>query len=402
MDAYSIYIHIPFCRHRCAYCDFNTYANQEERIPEYIDALLSEINYITELKLERFPVQTIYFGGGTPSLLPASAMERVLKRIFECFRILPGTEISIEANPGDLSLNYLAALRETGINRLSLGMQSANPQELNFLERQHQFEDVRKAVSWSRLTGFDNLSLDLIFGLPDQTMDIWQESLTQAIKLRPEHFSLYALTIEPGTPMERWSEQGLISPIDPDRVADMYGLAGTELANAGYFQYEISNWAKGASSVDRTNFQSPQFACRHNLQYWHNHPYFGFGAGAHGFLNHIRTSNVLAPGSYIKRLRDKSNGIDFPQTPATVRSQTIDQETEMGETMMMGLRLTREGVSRSVFQARFGVDMAVIYKDQIRKFENWGLLEWGGTANDHLRLTPRGYFLSNQVFSNFV
>ena len=402
MDAYSIYIHIPFCRHRCAYCDFNTYAKQEHRIPEYVEALLREIQCITDLKPEPFPIHTVYFGGGTPSLLSISDIKQVIDKISKQFQLLSGSEISLEANPGTLSEKYLRALREIGVNRISLGMQSGNSQELEFLERQHRFEDVTNAVNWARRAGFDNLSLDLIFGLPEQSIETWEESLNQAINLAPEHFSLYALTIESGTPLGRWAARGMVPMPDPDRAADMYEIANAKLTDAGYLQYEISNWAKMKEETPLADSHSPDLASRHNLQYWRNQPYFGFGAGAHGFVNHSRTTNVLAPGSYIKRLSKGNLDLAFPKTPATVEIQTIDRETEMGETMMMGLRLTREGVSRKFFQTRFNIDMALIYQAQIQKMKKFGLLEWSGPDNDRLRLTPQGYFLGNQVFSEFV
>jgi len=408
MNAYSVYIHIPFCRHRCAYCDFNTYAGQEARIPDYVEALRRELQNITASTDLRFPVDTVFFGGGTPSLLPTAAFDLILKSLSDCFDLTSDAEISIEANPGTLSAAYLKDLRTTGINRLSLGMQSALPQELAFLERQHQFEDVIKAVQWARQAGFNNLNLDLIFGLPEQPIEAWEASLNQALSLDSEHFSLYALTIEHGTPLGHWSERGLIPIPDPDLVAEMYELACEKLFAAGYLQYEISNWAKWdaegkmVNSVSELGIENPKFSCRHNLQYWRNQPYFGFGAGAHGFVQGVRTSNVLAPGSYIKRLVQSSGQLEFPRTTATVSLRYIDLTTEMDETMMMGLRLTREGVSKTAFQTRFDQDLGTIYSVQIEKFIDWGLLEWAGPENNNLRLTRRGYLLGNQVFSEFV
>jgi len=411
MEAYSIYIHIPFCRHRCAYCDFNTYAGQEARIPDYVETLLREMQSLTISSPIRFPVHTVYFGGGTPSLLPISAFELILKRLSASYDLSSDAEISIEANPGTLTSDYLSALRTTGVNRLSLGMQSAHPQELAFLERQHQFDDVIKAVQWARQAGFDNLSLDLIFGLPEQQVETWETSLTRALSLAPDHFSLYALTIEHGTPLGHWADQGLIPIPDPDLAAEMYELAAEKLSDAGYLQYEISNWAKTKSRIPNLvpnhhafhlDIENPSFVCQHNLQYWRNRPYFGFGAGAHGYVGGVRTSNVLAPGSYIKRLDKPMHSMQFPRTPATVSIRNIDLSTEMGETMMMGLRLTREGISRTAFRRRFNQDLQTIYGAQIKKLIDWGLLEWAGQENDSLRLTKRGYLLGNQVFSEFV
>jgi oxygen-independent coproporphyrinogen III oxidase len=412
MESHSVYIHIPFCRHRCAYCDFNTYAGLSHLIPDYVYALQREIQILTHSVNERFPVHTIYFGGGTPSLLPISGVAKILHTLDACFDLVPNAEISLEANPGTLSLSYLQDLRSIGINRLSLGMQSAHPRELAFLERLHLFDDILESVRWARKAGFDNLSLDLIFGLPDQPLEIWEGSLDQGLNLAPEHFSLYSLTIEKGTPMYDWANHGLISTPDPDLAAEMYELASEKLSAAGYLQYEISNWARENSNGQmrivgsNSTFENPQSelgrACRHNLQYWRNRPYFGFGAGAHGFVGGYRLSNTLAPLTFIRRLTQSPNLRTFPHTPATVHSQPIDRQTEMNETMMMGLRLTREGVSRDAFKTRFGEDLSEFYAESVDKYVDLQLLEWGGEKKDILRLTPRGYLLGNQVFSEFV
>ena len=398
MLPHSVYIHIPFCRHRCAYCDFNTYAGLENLIPDYVEALQKEIQTLTEFADERFPVHTIFFGGGTPSLLPPKAFSQILNVIDAAFNLTADAEISIEANPGTLSQAYLEDLFATGVNRISLGMQSANPQELVFLERQHRFEDVVDSVKWIRQAGFNNLSLDLIFGLPQQPIETWIDSLAQGLNLAPEHFSLYALTLEQGTPMQNWADRGLIPEPDPDVAAEMYDLACDKLAATGYAQYEISNWAR-ENGAARKNLK---WACRHNLQYWRNQPYFGFGAGAHGFVDGFRTSTVLAPNAYIKTMLEATDFPNFPRTPATIDTQPIDRQTEMSETMMMGLDLTREGVSRSNFQTRFDQDFKEIFGSQIEKLVSWDLLEWAGVENDLLRLTPRGRLLGNQVFSEFI
>ena len=277
MQPHSIYLHIPFCQHRCSYCDFNTYAGLENLISAYAQALQHEIKYVAATLDAKLPVHTIFFGGGTPSLLPAEYLANILKTLRTSFNVFPDAEISLEANPGTLSAAYLTELRNLGINRLSLGMQSAHPDELKFLERIHDYMDVVDAVTWARQAGFDNLSLDLIFGLPEQQTQTWVDSLQRALALAPEHFSLYALTLEHGTPLGSWAARGLIPEPDPDRAADMYELATEMLAQAGYAQYEISNWA-------RENHE-----CRHNVQYWRNQPYLGLGAGAHGFVNGMRT-----------------------------------------------------------------------------------------------------------------
>jgi len=412
MESYAVYIHIPFCRHRCAYCDFNTYEGKGNLIHEYIDALHDEIISLRDVSDERFSIHSIYFGGGTPSLLPAFSLAKILHTLDACFDISPESEISIEANPGTLSLSYLQDLFAIGINRLSLGIQSAHPMELAFLERQHSFDDVLESVLWSRQAGIENLNLDMIYGLPEQQIEIWRGSLGQALKLEPEHFSLYALTIEEGTRMHHWAERGLIPIPNPDLAAEMYELAVEMLSASGYVQYEISNWAQSISdprmgktelgTCDNSQSSALVWRCRHNLQYWRNQPYFGFGAGAHGFAGGVRTSNVLTPEMYIQRLGQPATLSEFPRTPATIHVQSIDPQTEMNETMMMGLRLTCEGVSRARFQARFHQDMTDVFGAQIEKLVSWGLLRWIGSDEDILCLTPRGRLLGNRVFREFI
>ena len=400
MALYSLYLHIPFCHHRCAYCDFNTYAGLDELIPAYLDALCREAQLLGDSAGARLLVHTIFFGGGTPSLLSPGEIGHILQVLADLFSLSEGIEITLEANPGTLSVEYLRDLRSLGVNRLSLGMQSARPEELRLLERQHDYNDVVNAVNWSRKAGINNLNLDLIFGLPYQGLDNWQENLEQAIQLRPDHLSLYALTLERGTPMAQWVARGLLAEPDPDLAAEMYEWAVERLVQGGYEQYEISNWAYHADS-------GVQFACQHNLQYWRNQPYLGLGAGAHGFANGLRTANVLSPAAYIQRCQDgwvsSQEGVPvFPLTPATVNTQPVDRATEMGETMMMGLRLTQEGVSRIVFQNRFDQALVDVFGEEIDELLALGLLEWFGSGQEILRLTARGRLLGNQVFMRFI
>jgi oxygen-independent coproporphyrinogen-3 oxidase len=405
MKPYSVYIHIPFCVHRCAYCDFNTYAGKNHLINEYVNALLLEIKNLRISAEELLKVHTIFFGGGTPSLLAVPFVASILTTLFECFSVAPDIEISFEANPGTLSLSYLKDLYSIGVNRLSIGMQSAHAQELSFLERQHNFDDVIESVLWARKAGFSNLSLDLIFGLPEQSIDGWEKSLNLALDLAPEHFSLYALSIEQGTPMAQWLERGLISTPDNDLAADMYELACGKLLAAGYLQYEISNWAFLESGLQYQNGLPESKLtneCHHNLQYWRNLPYLGFGAGAHGFAGGIRTVNINSPEAYIQSQKKPISLKKFPLTPATIEYFPIDQETEMLETMMMGLRLTREGISRSVFYDRFQQELDDVFGDKVEKLIEWDLLEWVCPDRDILRLTKRGRLLGNRVFAEFT
>jgi oxygen-independent coproporphyrinogen-3 oxidase len=384
---YSLYLHIPFCRHRCAYCDFNTYAGQGELIPAYVDALCRELTLVgARLPTGERRAHTVFFGGGTPSLLSPQQIEVILLAIHDHFELAPEAEITLEANPGTVSLAYLNALCSVGLNRISFGMQSAHPEELHMLERQHDYFDVIRANTWARGAGFDNLNLDLIFGLLEQGLSRWQATVKLALGLAPEHFSLYALTLEHGTPFGRWSSRGLMPTPDPDAAAEMYEWASQALEAAGYEQYEISNWAK------------PGRQCQHNLQYWRNQPYLGFGAGAHGFANGMRVANVLRIKTYIERCREESKR-SFPLSPATVDCQRVTPFVEMQETMMTGLRLTQEGVSGKAFRRRFGVDMRAVFEVEIGELLRLGLLEWAG---DSLRLTQHGRLLGNQVFMRFV
>jgi oxygen-independent coproporphyrinogen III oxidase len=428
MPVYSLYFHIPFCKHRCAYCDFNTYAGQDDAIPAYVDALCKEIEFVGT----RFPspsgrgvrgegeVHSIFFGGGTPSLLSPLHFDSIFKSIRSTFTLTDDAEISIEANPGTISLANLLHLRSLGINRISYGVQSANTEELHMLERIHNFFDVIEAVTSARKAGFDNLNLDLIYGLPEQTLSTWQTTVKRILDLHPEHISAYALTLEHGTPFGRWSAKGLLPLPDPDLAAEMYEWVSDELEANGYIQYEISNWAKQVerhtSHVTRSTFDvrplTPAFACRHNLQYWRGLPYLAFGAGGHGYANGYRYSNVLRIKTYIERLTNSQSPIanyQFPLSPATVNHHKQTLKDDMSEFMMTGLRLTQEGVSLEEFQTRFGVSMRAVFGTEIDELLRVGLIESPSPSGrgdrgegEVLRLTKRGRLLGNQVFMRFV
>ncbi len=394
----AIYLHIPFCVHRCAYCDFNTYAGQESSIPTYVNALRDEIAYLGQaaarLSLDQ-TIGTLFFGGGTPSLLSPPQLASVMEALRSAFSLAPHLEVTLEANPGTTSLEYLQQTRALGVNRLSYGVQSARPRELRLLERSHTFFDVIQAVKWARQAGFDNLNLDLIYGLPEQTLADWQISLRRALDLRPEHLSLYALTLERGTPFGHWTARGLLPQPDPDLAADMYEWAEEYLAANGYLHYEISNWAK-----------TDEWMCRHNLQYWRSLPYLGLGTGAHGYAHGIRYSNVLRIKTYIERLTSPTPGhtpYPFPLTPAAVNHHRQSMQDDMSEFMLNGLRLTREGVAPETFRARFGRDLHDIFGGEIEELTRLGLLEWAEIQTSKvLRLTVRGRLLGNQVFLRFV
>ncbi len=386
---YSLYIHVPFCQQRCSYCDFNTYAGQNDLRAAYVEALCREVALLAAAAGESLPVHTVYFGGGTPSLLTPQQIECVLESIARHFSLQEGAEISLEANPDTVSAAYLRALRLVGVNRLSLGVQSAHPDDLRLLERSHDFVAVIRAVGWARAAGFDNLNLDLIFGIPHQPLARWRWTLDHALALAPEHLSLYALTLEHGTPLAHWVGHGLLPAPDADLAADMYLWADERLQEEGYTQYEISNWAR------------PDKACRHNLQYWRSQPYLGLGAGAHGYAASTRTVNALTPAGYVRRLSADARPRPFPRTPATVEARALSPTDEMAETMMMGLRLTREGVSKRAFLQRFRREMLAVYAEPIQRLIAQGLLTWSEDG-EHLRLTRCGRLLGNWVFREFV
>jgi oxygen-independent coproporphyrinogen-3 oxidase len=391
---HSIYLHIPFCQKRCAYCDFNTWAGKGHLIPDYVDALRKEVRGVAASSPERIPVKSIYFGGGTPSLLDAGQLQKIFDALRQGFELLPDCETTMEANPGTVSLDYFQRVRELGINRLSLGVQSSSPEELRFLGRIHDYPDAIHAVEWARQIGFDNISLDLIFGIPGQSLESWKNTLKLAVSLAVEHLSLYALTIEEGTPLGRWVSQGAVSTPDDDLAADMYEWAEIVLEDAGYQHYEISNWGKRLGE----NWIA---SSRHNLQYWRNLPYLGLGAGAHGSSMGYRMENVHPIEEYIQCM-DTHRQAEFPFSPATKVHTLIDQWTEIQETMMMGLRLVDEGVSRQQFLGRFGNPIDYYYERDIDELQRKGLLEDSGANGDRLRLTRRGRLLGNQVFVHFV
>ena len=389
----SIYLHIPFCSKRCGYCDFTTYAGKESLIPAYVDSLCDEIQYVTENCDEKIGAKTVFFGGGTPSLLSIGQFEKIVESIRSSFDLRHDAEISLEANPGSVNKDYLIGLKNLGFNRLSLGAQSTNDGELKFLGRIHNREDILDSVQAARIAGFKNINLDLIFGLPGQKLENWKKSLSDVTDLNIEHISLYALTIEKGTPFGALAEKGLMNIPDPDLAAEMYDWSADVLNRVGFQQYEISNWGRD------------DFECRHNLQYWHNKPYLGFGVGAHGFANNMRISNVLRIKDYITRLekkRTETNGKmneRYPISPATVSIKPVGRKTSMQETLMLGMRLTREGVSDQSFRDRYGERMVEIFGKEISELTELKLIEWVG---DSLRLTKHGRLLGNQVFMRFV
>lgn len=390
-ESLSLYLHIPFCRHRCAYCDFNTYTGLGDLHAPYAAGLATEMVQVTAAHArtdgggERLPLHTIFFGGGTPSLLAANLLAEILQNVHTHFDLLPGAEITMEANPGTVDAAYLAHVRALGVNRLSFGMQSAVAGELAFLEREHAYETVVEAFSLSREAGFQNLSVDLIYGLPGQSLASWERSMEAALALAPEHLSLYCLTIEAGTPLYHRLQQGQIEAPDPDLAADQYELAGTLLAE-GWEHYEISNWAR------------PGHACRHNLAYWRNQQYLGLGAGAHGHAAGYRYQNVRQPRVYLRRLREGVSGT-YPTSAAVADAHQLTPAEAMADTVITRLRLLEEGLALDSFTEQFGQTIREAYGETVDQLIEWGLLR---EKEGRLLLTEQGRFLSNQVFYRFI
>lgn len=432
----GLYLHIPWCPTRCIYCDFNTYVEDDTWLKQrYHTALLREICE-TGAALQRPALDTIFIGGGTPTSLPPEQLVELVEAVKTAFCLTRDAEVTVEANPGTLSVDYLRELRQGGLNRLSLGVQSFADDELRFLSRLHNADAARRAVAQARQAGFDNLSLDLIFNLPQQMVSQWQFTLAEAIKLQPDHLSLYSLIVEPGTPLHRQVTQGAVAWPDDDLAADMYAHAIEALGAAGYAHYEISNWARANGEAE---WQTPRLASAHNLIYWRNQPYLGLGAGAYGTItispeltspcltaesaryaeaNQQKKSaglassavklapgtwrwmNVKRPQTYIERI-EAGAGLGAARDEKTV--EPIDPATAMAEHMLLGLRLVREGVSAAEFEARFGVSLQERYPQAITPGLERGLLEWlDSPQGPRLRLTPQGRFLANQAVVEFM
>jgi oxygen-independent coproporphyrinogen-3 oxidase len=378
----GVYIHVPFCAHICPYCDFNTYRGQEALFPRYVAATASDV----AARLCEFPerdIGSIYFGGGTPSLLMPEQIGTLLDACRSSGRVLEDAEVTLEANPRGVDQPFLEGLRRAGVNRLSLGLQTTDRRGLRTLGRQHEAVDAREALLAARAAGFDNISLDLIYGWPGQTIESWRHDLESVLAWEaegPDHLSLYSLIVEPGTPMADAVARGILTVVDDDATADMYDLAREVLGDAGWTHYEVSNWAR-----------TPERVSRHNLVYWRNGDYLGAGAGAHWQAGGRRVMNHLLPRTYIE-------SIERGESPVSNREE-LDERTRLGETMMLGLRLLHEGIDEQAFAIRHGKRLAEAFRAPISDLTRLGLLE---QLPDRLRLTPRGVLLANEVVARFL
>lgn len=406
----GIYIHIPFCARKCPYCDFNTYARLEPLYQAYTQAVCKELEGWATL-LDGRTVDTVFLGGGTPTALSSEQLTQILALVNRRFALAEEVEFSCEANPGIEDRGQFALLRGLGVNRLSMGVQSFQEKELNFLGRIHSADDAVRAYETAVNAGFANINLDFMFGLPGQLQEDWEDTLDKALALRPRHLSLYSLIVEPDTPLSHWVQTGQTPAPDDDVAADLYEAAMARLETAGYDQYEVSNWARGSS-----------FACKHNLLYWRNREWVGVGPGAHSHLRYragegvsrirlefpaprcaaeagdggppavaVRWSNRKSVQGYIKQIESGETPVGFHEELADVVS--------MGETMMLGLRLTGEGVRFSHFEELHGQPMHAVFGCQLDRLLGAGLLEADGEG---VRLTRKGLLIGNRVFSEFL
>lgn len=377
MNKLGLYVHIPFCRQKCLYCDFSSYSGVEHLFTAYTTALCQQI-VDQGGKLYKPLVDTVYIGGGTPSVLPVFQMEQILSSLYDSFTIEAGAEISIEANPGTVTREQLAGLKAAGINRLSFGVQSFNNDLLTGLGRIHQTADSIMVLEYAHAVGFNNISIDLMYGLPGQTVDGFFRELEQAVTLDTPHISVYGLKLEEGTPLAAAAEQGVLALPDEAAEEAMYDVMSEFLPSQGLARYEISNFAR------------PGFECRHNLKYWQYQSYLGLGAAAHSFLHGQRIGAVTEINEYIAAI---TTGI----SPVAME-ETLTQDESMAEYIFLALRTTH-GMMLTNFNQYFGVDFFSLFGNNFAKLQRQGLLE---TDAERIRLTDKGMKFGNIVFRSFL
>lgn len=376
----AAYIHIPFCISKCYYCDFNSYPGMELVFQPYVDALISEISRASEglNGTDRQPLTSVYFGGGTPTILSAEQLASILSAIIDSLHVASDCEITVEANPGTIDEYKIAKLKAAMFNRLSMGVQSLDDEYLARIGRVHTAQQALEAYENARRAGFTNISIDLIFALPGQNLRHWQNTLKTAIDLNPEHISLYELSIEEGTRFAEMCVQGKLDLPDEDTQVDMYEMTISELASAGYEHYEVSNFAR------------PGYRSRHNQVYWRNEPYYGFGAGATSYICGDRSRRIADPRKYIQEINSGSDAVEF--------SEHLTGHASLTETIIQGLRML-DGISMSKIKAKTGADIGVEFRKEIENLTRRGLLEIVG---DQMRVTHQGLLLLNDVAEEFV
>ncbi|WP_338036585.1 radical SAM family heme chaperone HemW [Metabacillus crassostreae] len=374
----SAYIHIPFCHHICHYCDFNKVFFKQQPVDEYIEMLINEMRHATAQRKQNM-LKTIFIGGGTPTALTAKQLDRLLEGI--AIELLPTNELiefAVEANPGELTSEKLHVLKNAGVNRLSIGVQSFNDELLNKIGRVHRRDDVFRTINQAEQIGFENMSIDLMYGLPGQTVEDFKESLEIGFGLNVKHFSAYSLIIEPKTVFYNLMQKGRLSLPPQELEAQMYEIAMEEMEKHGFAQYEISNYA------------IPGFESFHNLTYWNNVDYYGFGAGAHGYVDGVRTSNIGPVKKYIDSVKEKGNAYNS--------EHVVSLNEKMEEEMFLGLRKTA-GVNKEEFYNKFSIELECQFGDKIKKQVELGLIKDDGVA---IKLTHKGKLLGNEVFQEFL
>jgi oxygen-independent coproporphyrinogen III oxidase len=371
----GLYVHIPFCLQKCLYCDFPSYPLRH-MADAYVAGLTREAAQYHGIG--DIIVSSVFVGGGTPTCLTSEELERLLAMLHRSFSIELSAEFTVEANPGTVTAEKLHVLKEHGVNRLSFGVQAFQPALLQRLGRLHTREDIYASFALARKQGFANINLDLMSGLPGQTLKQWRDTLAEAIGLNPEHIAAYSLKVEEGTPFYQLHQQGRLQLPDEDTDVAMIQTTKEMLVKAGYQHYEISNYAK------------PGYQSRHNLRYWHNESYIGVGAAAYSYWQGIRRGNVPDVERYITAVNNGDSTV--------AERESLDTEQAMLETMMLGLRLIK-GVDRSMFTKNFGKDPLLIYKDAIERMVRLDLLE---IADRYIRLTEKGLLLGNEVFAEFI
>ena len=369
--ASSIYVHIPFCATKCYYCAFNTYTFHKDEAKAYLTALRTEMELYAS---ETDPLQTAFIGGGTPSILSADALAQLFADIHQYFQITSNAEITVECNPGTVDSEKLKVMRDNGVNRLSFGLQAMQDETLKQLGRIHTVAEFWQSYRLARKAGFENINIDLIFALPEQTMEAWHHTLNEVISLEPDHISAYNLVMEEATPFYEWWKAGKLHLPTEDTEADMFQYTIDTLTAHGYVHYEICNFAR-----------SDHFA-RHNLVYWNNQPCVGLGAGACGYIDSMRYTNIRGIAPYIHKLSQRHKPI--------ADTECMTGHAEKAETLMLALR-KREGISLDTYQNRFGEEIEIAFDGILKKWIESQLLERTAT---HLRLTARGLFLANEVF----
>ncbi|MGA8181540.1 MAG: radical SAM family heme chaperone HemW [Desulfobacterales bacterium] len=381
----GLYIHIPFCSKKCSYCDFYSITDLSLQ-PLFADALISEMNMIGKTGLV---YDTLYIGGGTPSVLDDVVLEKIIDAAGQYFHILSNAETTLEVNPGTATLNQFINYRKAGVNRISIGIQSFNPKNLDFLGRIHSAIDAETAVKWAQKAGFENIGLDLIYGIPGQTNESWLKDLQTAVKLRPQHLSCYMLSYEPGTPLHMDLQNHAFKPLPEQHVCKLYETTVTFLNTHHYVQYETSNFAQEA--VDSRGTKSAlTYASRHNMKYWNFAPYIGLGPSAHSFMDQKRFWNHSDVQKYIQELAASR----LPRAG----EESLIREQQWIEAVYLGLRQTK-GIAVGAFDKKFGVNFNARYAAIISDFQEKGLIK---SSKDRCALTPKGMLYLDSIAAQFI